>query len=245
MDLKTTLQEIGLDDKEIAVYLATLELGESTVLPISKKANLKRTYCYDILASLTNKKLVYFMEKNNRRRYVAEDPRKLEEILKNRLRNFESILPELKSIYNFSGNKPKVRFYEGKSGMIEVYETISRVKAFDAIASPEHLVEGLGSYFKAFSAKVLQKKVKIRELVTSDGENVDYIKKYKKSYQEARLLPEGIKLDTDTIIFENCLALISYSEELHAVVIESSSIVDSFKVYFELLWKQSKIIKKE
>ncbi|AKM82306.1 TPA: hypothetical protein DD449_04405 [Candidatus Berkelbacteria bacterium] len=240
MDINSTLKDLGLDEKEINIYLATLELGESTVLPIAKKAGLKRTYCYDILSSLQQKGLVYYQEKNNRRRYIAEDPKKLEEIAKNRLRNLASILPELKSLYNRSASKPKVRFYEGKSGLIEVYEMFAKAKSFDAIASPNHITENLGDYFKSFADRVIMKKLKIRELVTGDGQDIEYVKKYKKPFQEARILPQGVVLDTDIVIFEDNLALISYEKDVHAVLLQNSSIVKTHKVLFELLWSNAR-----
>lgn len=239
MNVENTLQQIGLNDREAKVYLASLELGESTVLPISKKAGIKRTYCYDILAELSKKNLVSYVEKNNRRRYVAEEPDKIIKILKERLENFNQILPDLKSIHNRSSVRPKVRFYEGKEGVISVYEQLLGVEEMASVASPEHITANFGDFFVKFAEKMLAKKVKARELIARSGQDIDYIKKYKVPYQEARLLPKDIKLTTDMIIFENKLAMISYSGEIHALVIESSGIVDTQKVLFEILWQKA------
>jgi len=237
MENHPILKEIGLNDHEIAVYLAALELGESTVLPISKKAGIKRTYCYDILADLQKKNLVTYFEKNNRRRYVAENPSKIGEILQKRVKEFNEILPELKSIYNQSGKKPKVRFYEGKSGILAIYEELCKAKEIVAIASPNHIYQYIGDFFSEFSKKVLAKKIKVRELVTPDGASVEYLSQFKKPLQEARILPKGVEFSTDMIIFSNKLAMISYGEDIHAVVVESSSIVDTQKTLFEIIWK--------
>ena len=40
------LQQLGLSEKEAKVYLASLELGSTSVLEISKKAGLKRLYLH-------------------------------------------------------------------------------------------------------------------------------------------------------------------------------------------------------
>ena len=40
--LERELQEIGLNEKEAKVYLATLELGQSVVQDIAKKAGVNR-----------------------------------------------------------------------------------------------------------------------------------------------------------------------------------------------------------
>lgn len=241
MEIHEILTQIGLNKLETDVYLATLELGESTVLPIAKKAGIKRTYCYDILAELQKKNLVTYFEKNGRRRYVAEDPVRIGQIMQEKLKEFHSILPELKSIQNSSSVKPKIRYYEGKEGIISIYENFFlNSKEIFALASPNHIYKYIGDYFSEYSAKILAKKVKVRELVTQDGNNTTYLASFKKPLQEARVLPKNIKLSTDMVIFDNKLAMISYSGELHAIVIESSSIIETQKMLFETIWEISK-----
>ena len=66
MEIQEILKEIVLSDKEAKVYLSVLELGESTVLPISKKSEYKRTYCYDILSDLVEKNLVSYVVKKGK-----------------------------------------------------------------------------------------------------------------------------------------------------------------------------------
>jgi len=239
MEIKQVLTDFGLNEREISVYLAALELGESTVLPISQKAGLKRTYCYDILSDLMDKQLVSYFDKNNRRRYTATDPASLQEVLKTRLHHLQEVLPELRSIYNRSPIKPKISYFEGKEGLISVYEQTNNTKELLAIASPSHIEEHLADYFADHTARLLKRKIKVRELITTEETAPAYLEQYKKPLQEARFLPKEINLTTDMMIFDNKLAMISYEGNLHAVVIESSSIVDTQRALFELLWTQA------
>jgi len=242
MQIKDILLTVGLQEHEARVYLAALELNESTVLPIAKKAGVKRTYCYDILADLMKKGLITYFEKNNRRRYVAENPEKIADNLKNRLNDFKEALPELRSIYNTPTGKPKVRYYEGREGVISLYEEVikSKTKSLDAIASPTDIYGEIGDYFTSYIKKSLAHKIKTRELITKNGLGIPYLSEYKKPLQEARVLPETVKISTDMMIYDNKLAMISYGTEIHAVVIESSEIVQTQKALFELLWQISK-----
>jgi sugar-specific transcriptional regulator TrmB len=238
-NIQQILIETGLNELEADVYLAVLELGESTVLPIAKKAGIKRTYCYDILSSLTNKGLVSYVQKNNRRRYQALDPKKMQILLKNRFENFQAVLPELASLYKTSG-KPKVSFYEGENGIISIYEQLWNVNRVDAIASPSHIEKYLGDWWKNFSTKILLvKKLLIREMIPLGNTKGSYHSFFKKPYHELRFLPKSFKLTTDMMLFENKLALISYGTNLHAVVIEDSSIVETQKALFEIIWKKA------
>lgn len=242
MNIENSLKSIGLNYREIQVYLATLELGQSTVTPISKKSGFKRTYCYDILEELRKKKLVDYIEKNGRRRYFAEDPKKIENILKENLSSFQTQLPDLLSIYSKPGNKPRVRYFEGKEGVASIYdEMASTSRELLAIGSPAHIYKYLGEYFTPAFEKSLKNKIKIKELITRENQDFPkYYEKYKKPDQEARHLPANIQISTDMMIFNNKLALISYDEDIHAVVIESSSIVDTQKILFEIIWNQAK-----
>lgn len=239
MSVETSLKSIGLNYREIQVYLATLELGGSTVTPISHKSGFKRTYCYDILEELKKQGLVNYVEKNGRRNYFAEDPKKIEDRLSDNLSNFQTLLPELRSIYNNKAEKPRIRYYEGKEGIISVYLELLKVASFDAIASPGDITKNLGEFFSDYAKKQMARKVKIREIITEEGTLAEYIRQYKKPLQEARLLPREVALTTDMLIYENKLAMISYVGDLHAVVIESSSIVDTQKALFEIIWESA------
>lgn len=241
-NIKQTLESVGLNEREVKVYLAALELGESTVLPISRKAGIKRTYCYDILSDLQEKNLVTFFEKNNRRRYVAEDPKKLEALLKNRLKDFEAVLPELRSIYNKAPQKPKVKYFEGKEGIISLYEEAQKADELIAIGSISSIYQYLGDFFDQHIENIVKKKVRVRELIVHEETSPEYIKHYKKPFQEARFLPKGLNISTDMMLFANKLAMISYEGDLHAVVIESSSIINTQKTLFEIIWSQAERI---
>lgn len=236
MDLENTLKGIGLDYKEIKVYLAVLELGQSTVTPISKKSSFKRTYCYDILEDLKKKKLVDYIEKNGRRHYFAEDPKEIGEQLEKKLTDFQVLLPELRSIYNQPAVKPKVRYFEGQEGIIEIYKDAQNTKVLLAIGSINSIYESIGQIFDEHIDKLVKNEVNVCELLAHEGKSPEYLKRYTYPLQEARYLPKNVKISTDMMLFDNKLAMISYDEEMHAVVIESSSIVNTMKTIFELLW---------
>lgn len=49
------LEELGLTKSEIKVYLALLELGQSTTGPVVDKAEIASSKIYEILEKLVNK----------------------------------------------------------------------------------------------------------------------------------------------------------------------------------------------
>src|SRR3990172_11148664 len=99
MEMEESFEQLGLDKNEAKIYLAVLALGESTVLPISKKAGIGRTYCYDILESLAEKGFVSFVEIRGRRRYSATEPKLVKKLITQKISQFNAILPDLEALY--------------------------------------------------------------------------------------------------------------------------------------------------
>lgn len=224
------------------MYLALLENSPTTVLPIAKAAGLTRTYCYDVLDALIKHGLASYYEKNGRRRYSAQDPAKLQHLLQERLHNFDVVLPELLSIHNTKAGKPRIRFYEGREGIWTVYAEMMQTKAVDSIYSPAHAYAVSGKEkIDHLGRLIAKRKMHMRDLYAGDGVRPHYTTYYGPE-QEFRWLPQHIQLKTDLILYADKLALISYEPEVHAVVIEGSSIVDTHRQLFELLWAATPII---
>ena len=235
--LQNKLQEFGLNEREARTYVSLLELGESTVLPLAQKAGLQRTYVYDILEGLIKKGLVTHYEKRGRRRYVAEDPKQLGRLLRERVEHFEELLPELRSVYNYSPTKPKVRFYEGMEGITAVYEELLKEKWYDNVGGSDAFIPGLGSYGKDLGDRIVKAGICTRELVSlPTSQPLVHTRLYKKPLQEIRFLPEGVSINTDLLICQDRAFLISFDKEIHAVLIEASGIVNTLKVMFEQMW---------
>lgn len=107
------LEEIGLTKGEIKVYLALLELGESSAGPIKKKAKLQNSVVHLCLGNLIEKGLVSYVEKGKRRFYTATEPEKLLGFLDEKRRRLQEALPELIRKQKEQA-KYRVNIYEGK-----------------------------------------------------------------------------------------------------------------------------------
>jgi sugar-specific transcriptional regulator TrmB len=239
MNLQDILQNVGLNEREAKVYLALLELGETSVLQVGLRSGIERTYCYDLLESLLKKGLVSVLEKNGRRRYLAADPNALEQIAEKRLASIRSALPEFRAHYSTGGLKPTVKFYEGKAAIAALYQELINARQYDAITSPRALYGVLGKQINDFSSRVVRNGTRVRELVTAEIGVPEFSKSFQKPLQEVRLLPKEIILSTDTLIYENKVVSIAYIPTLHAVVTEGSELVNTQKALFEYMWQST------
>src|SRR3990167_5138490 len=89
------LNQIGLNDSEIKVYFALLELETSTIGPIIEKAKVPDSKIYLILDKLKEKGLISFVIKNNVKHFQASDPKNLIHLLNEKERQIQEQKKEL------------------------------------------------------------------------------------------------------------------------------------------------------
>ncbi|MFH1187553.1 MAG: helix-turn-helix domain-containing protein [bacterium] len=245
MSIHEALETWGLSPKEIKVYLACLELGKARVQDISQKTGIERTNNYSLLQGLIAKGLVRDIEASGKHLFIAESPENLILKLKDKEDKIKQIMPELKSLYNLSPNKPKIKFYEGKEGYSAICEETlnSGSKEILYFANLSNLYETLGgsSYDdEYYIPKRLKNNIHLRMLVTPDKRMQEMKKRDKQENRETKFLPKNFPFEGSVFIFENKTALISSSKELISLVIESKYISEMLKSMFETLWQSIK-----
>lgn len=248
MEIREILEQLDLEGKKADIYLASLELGGATVIEIAKKSGVKRTTCYDVLLDLIKKGLISETVKGKRKFYIGEDPEKIQKDLRKKEILFSEILPQLKSIHNTGGNRPKIRFYEGKEGLREVYnDTLKYLGEVVGFAS-EDVVRILGhdwawDYMKRrkqnhLTARFIMPETEFmkNEVASNDQEQLRTSK-----LVDPKKYPFTIEIN---IYGFSKVALMSSKEET-GVIIESSEIYNTMKLIFELLWDNLPEIKKD
>ena len=241
MDIKNALYQLGLKGHETDVYLASLELGAGSVSQLAKKAGLKRTTVYDILDGLMQKGLVIQTKKGKKRLFYAEEPQFLEKLIESKKAVFKDVLPFLESIHNTAGTKPKIRFYEGKEGLKEIYRDTLDYKGELLAFVTENILSYLG---EDFADEYIKKRKKSKITVRAIGPDTDDVIKYKKNdkgeFRQTRLVPkEKFPFSIEMNIYGNKIMFASFREQM-GIIIESSEITKNMKFLFELAWSGAK-----
>ncbi len=117
---------------EILGFLLSVDVRKASELVVS--LSLARGVVYKGLDELVELGLVEKLEETGSvARFRAEHPSKLEKLFENREKlakrerqNFLATLPEISSQYNLNHHKPAVRYYEGRSGLIEALDDALR-----------------------------------------------------------------------------------------------------------------------
>src|SRR5947207_2331236 len=92
---RSTLRKLGLNEKDISIYLALLSLGSSSVRKIAEKSGLNRGVTYESLKSLQKFGLISYYHKDKHQHFTAEDPSTLSKILARKKTEIENIEVEL------------------------------------------------------------------------------------------------------------------------------------------------------
>lgn len=250
--LNDLLKKAGFLDKEISIYLSTLEIGKGTVAEISRKAGINRTTGYVILDILAGKGLVSVSGKEPKQEYVAESPEKLLIFFKKQLEEqkelvfgVEECLPELISLHK-KGDRSRVIFYEGKDGLKQVYEdTLTSQEPICAYASVDDVHAALPGYFPDYYKRRARKGIAIRAIFTDNKEGRELSKHDVKELRQSVFVPENkFSFHPEINIYDDKVMIASWREKL-GIIIESSEIADAMKKIYELAWAEAKRLDKD
>jgi len=227
----STLTNLGLTKNEAIVYLSLLELGPSLAGQISRKTGLHRRTVYDTTEMLIKKGLIGYILKNNRRLFEASSPHKFLEILKEKENTIQEILPEMLSFYQQTKEKQETNFYKGKEGLKTVFQDqLENNKEILILGASESAFEILPFYFKWYDKDRIKLKIKVK-IISSQ--------KFKKKIplSEIRFIPQKYLNPLAINIYKDKVAIILWKKDPLVIVIKNKEISDSYRKYFELMWK--------
>lgn len=236
--LEKTLESFGLNLKESAVYLASLELGSAVVQKIARQNGLPRPTVYGILEDLAAKGLVSSFEKRGVKHYTAEDPEKLIELAKEKVRALEQALPQLRALYKTVETRPLVRFFQGKDGMKAVLEEVLKDRQnFMAISSADDLFTVLEDYFPKFVERRVKLKIANRVILRDSPKARERKALGQKELRQVRLIAPSYEFHGMKMIFGRKVAFFTFNQALVTVVVESAEVARLEQAEFELLWQ--------
>ncbi|MFH1589283.1 MAG: helix-turn-helix domain-containing protein [archaeon] len=244
------LEEIGLTKSEIKVYQSLLELGSSSAGPIISKAKIASSKVYELLDKLMDKGLVTSYIESNTKFFKAVNPQRLmdylqtkKEDLENKEKQLQTLMPELKQIFSEHVEETEVEVFKGYKGLSNVFtEMISTLEKGD-----EFLVVGGGDtptgnkrtklFYENIHRKRSEKGIVLR-IIFSEARRKSWTDMVLFPYTNARY--SGYGTPSTINIYKDTTILITMSPTPAAIRIKSKSITESYKIYFEKMWKDAK-----
>lgn len=244
--VRPLLRQAGLEDREIEVYLALLALKVARVSAVAEAAKQTRSHTYLLLRALMAKGLVSEVERGSILHFVVESPQRLLAYLTDRAEEMhrvrgllEEVMPTLATLTGPFLGKPRVTLLQGLEGMKQLYRDVLQ-QEFCIFFNAQKMYETFGSnlLFTLFGKDV---RLRGRELFIDNADARRYLQEIMQHEEyEVRLLPKEIQFDTETVIFGESVALFAYDDEKTIVRIENATIAQTFRAWFDVLWKTGK-----
>lgn len=229
------LEELGLNKKEAEIYINLLIEGSSTATKISRSTKIERTLVYRILEKLIDRGIVNYKIENKVKKFNAVNPERLLIELKEKEKRLKSYLLKLKGITKQKEKEPNIEIYKGLNGIRGLARETLRLKQDYDVISTEIKSQSMHYFFELFMKEIEKADIHERVLVT-EGMKITF----KSKNTRIRYLPKGYKYKTTTGISGDNVALILWSEPFLTVVIKDKNLADTYRSYFEILWKMAK-----
>jgi len=237
------LEDLGLTNAEIKVYMALLKLGDSTAGSVLEKSGLQNSVVHRALNSLIEKGIISYILEGRRKVYQASDPEHFYEFIDDKKERFKQILPELKKKQAFAKEKTEATIYRGKKGINEIYMRLlsSGGKEYNTYGGGKRVTfDVMGeTWWKALHTKRIAKKIKSRqvfdETIRDFGEGLR-----KRPLSKIRFLSHDFEQLTETVIMGPYVAIMMFTENPYGILIMDKTVVDGYRKNFELLWGNAK-----
>jgi sugar-specific transcriptional regulator TrmB len=245
MEILTLLQTLGLAKNEGRIYETLLREGALSVSDISAISGVHRRNVYDSMNRLLERGLVSENAGPRESAFQAVNPDKLAELIQEKAEALDASMPALKTLYQAKPRKHETYSYRGPEGIKNM------MKDMLAAGDDVRTIGGKGHFtdpvirdaairlakrakskgFRFFLLLDHETRVARPEIVTLLGATCQF-------------LPEGSSTPATVNVFGDHVVIISYEEGIRSsmtlTVIVNQAIADSFRVWFELLWKHGK-----
>lgn len=248
MDYLNILTKIGLNENEISIYEALLNNGELSVGDIIRFTNLKRGDAYNKLYSLKKIGLIIQKQKGGKITFFPKPPTALLDISSNQIhtlqssqKTLETLLPELMLNYSAISQKPAIRYFEGKSGLKQVYSLLNNSKEQEFL-----LIRSVNDHLRPELAKIIDAQIKKQvRLGIKTKTLTPYVKTTQKTFLEEdklnlverRIVPPNLlEIPAQIMIWGNTVAISTFKDVLLCTVIDNKAIATTFRTMFEFIW---------
>lgn len=247
------LSLLGLNNKEVKVYMGLLKLGNATVSQIAHETCIARTYVYDIAEDLRKKGFLSALDRRGIRNFAALSHAELVAFIKRKNEELEMLgkkvseaVSDFESLRQNSRQPTKVEFFSGTDGVLNIYDQIKddlkKLKEpFEIITifSPEKLEATFPGWFEQKKYIDVSTMMTKRDIVHES----EIFNRHLKQRDEGlgkyffKIWPkEKGEFPVDTLCWENKIAFIELSEYPTGTIIENEAVVKTFKMWFENMW---------
>lgn len=236
------LEDLGLTHSEIRVYLALLELGNSSAGAILDKSGLQNSVVHRALNSLIDKGIISYILEGKKKIYRATNPENFHDFINDKIKRFDGILPELKRKQQLLKVTSFAEVFKGKRGINQLYTTLlnSGGKEYNTFGGGSEVTYNVmgEDWWRNLHVKRIAKKIPCRqvfdETIRGFGNELN-----KKSVTKIRFLPKGYSQLQETILIGDYVGIAIFTESPYGILIKDKVVADGYRKQFEILWDKA------
>ncbi|CAN5122902.1 hypothetical protein BH11PAT1_BH11PAT1_1120 [soil metagenome] len=243
--LRETLLLLNLEPKEIKFFESSFFLGPASINEITKHAKLERSTSYLIARQLIQKGLLEEDFKQYRKKIAAISPQKLLTILKARARRLgrqelelEEHLAELTALSSTSPTIPKIKVYEGTTGLLSIWQDILSIQQEILLwtnQETEHKFFTPENHEKFIRDRVARQ-ISMKVLAVHNKNGKQLFVTDDTCLRETKMLPKPVTFSAETYIYGNKVAIIDWNKDIFGIILENEQITASQRAMFLLQW---------
>ena len=249
--MEKELRKLGLEEKEIQIYLCCLAQKVPTPTLVAKQTGLKRATVYFYLERLKEKGLIEWEIHKSRKHIALVPPRRgLKRYIAKQKEQIErsedvvkGILAHMEQIRQVEMPGSKVYHYEGREGMqFAIDKMLSSRKPLYWFGSMELLIAAAGgteAWYKMFTARRLQEGTVTFGITDRRILRYPQFSDMKESKRSYRFLEDDFEIPATLVIFGDSICLGSkQNNELRMVLIENPMMAQTLTFLFKALWSR-------
>jgi sugar-specific transcriptional regulator TrmB len=245
MQEQEKLIKLGLSKNEANIYLFLLKNPNITTGLIIKETGISNSRVYESLNSLISKGLVTYVIQKDGKYFNAAPPEKFLEKEEERKKRVEELVPELKKLKLDKEFKTNTMVFEGFEGFKTAFKKIiddcPREETIHILGFSEqpYATESLRTFLTNMNLKSAQKKHKLKILLDNSVKETLGNDREKEKNTEVRYMPKGYISPGAIDVFDNYVYIFLWEEKPFVFMIKNDKIAESFKQYFNFLWKMA------
>src|SRR3989344_9127757 len=240
------LEDVGLTKSEIEVYMSLLRLGSSKTGRITKDTSMHRSRIYESLNRLLEKGLISYVIKNGIKYFESAPPEKLIDYIDNQKNILNEKEKKIKELIINIKKEIVVTKPEAEASIltgIEGYKTMRN----DVLKTGKdlYLIGGKGKenrilqyFFPNFNKMRIKNKIKWHILFENELKNKPITKL---PLMECKFLPKGFTTPAVINVYGDRVVNVLWKGDYPlCFMVKNKDIADSYKRWFDIIWKHSK-----
>ncbi len=240
------LIKLGFNKNEALVYLSLIKFKKADALQIIKDTKFHKNIVYDNLEKLIDKGLVTFIIEEGKKSFQLAPSNMLiqffeeqEEEIKEKKEKAIEFSKEIDKLAKKAKIMQEAQIYRGIKGIKSFYNQTLEGGDFYVFGAPQSSVSIMGELFWA-NYEIKRAKRKIHAKLIFNPSLKEYGKTLNSKFTEIRYFNQVFEPLTETHIQDNNVAIMVWTEEPFLFLIKSKEVADSYRDFFEDMWKQAK-----